>query len=105
MPPAAFRTVRSFLDQLDDLAEVTAAGGIHDDVLAEAQAGHGARVEVIDFPYFGKSYTDDVLHGRNYTVSCSKLLLNVSDKCYNFIAKTTERNTDDRTLKGGLIER
>jgi hypothetical protein len=44
-------------------------GGIHDDVLADAHIGDGGSIEMVDFAYFGETYTDNVwIHGDNYTV-------------------------------------
>ena len=75
-PPAAFGLRRRFFHNLHDLAEMLAAGCIHDDVLADSHVRDGGCVEMIDLAYFGETYTDNVcLHVINYTVL-------VKSRCY-----------------------
>ena len=67
--PAAVRLRWRFGKDLDHLAEMLAAGGIHDDVLAGLDVGQGSGVEVVDFSDLGETYTNNVrLHGVDYTV-------------------------------------
>jgi hypothetical protein len=68
--PAAFRFLRRVLHDLDYLAEVSAPRCIYDDMLADCHVGHGGSIEVVNFSYFGETYTNNVsFHAANYTVS------------------------------------
>jgi hypothetical protein len=59
-----------FFENLDDFTEVSAANGIHNDVLALFDVREVRGVEVVDFAYFCKSNTDNFgFHGDNYTVA------------------------------------
>src|SRR5512142_1044266 len=59
-PPAAFGLRRRFLDNRHDFAEVLAAGGTHDDVLANLNIRHSGSIEMVDLADFGETYTDNI---------------------------------------------
>ena len=70
-PRAQQRVIEYTSTNLHNLAEVTSARGIDDNVFTFLKVWQGGGIKVIDLADGGKSYTDNVfnvcLHGRNYT--------------------------------------
>ena len=68
--PATLRLLGRVLHNLDDFAEMPAPGSIHNDVFADAHTWDGGGIEMVNFAYFGETYTNNVsIHAANYTVS------------------------------------